>query len=148
MKRFFNAAMLTALVVVLAIASGSAVEIESNSTTYAKGEPVPLQLHAQNQSTAEEEEKLTIKQIMKLAHKSGLLKKVATGKATDPETAKLHQYYVALQKLTPPMGGKKSWKEKTEALAKASQAAIDKNPKASEMLKSASDCKACHDVHR
>ena len=36
-------------------------------------------------SLADEDEKLTIKKIMKLAHKSGLLKKVATGKASDAE---------------------------------------------------------------
>jgi cytochrome c553 len=96
----------------------------------------------------DEEEKLTIKKIMKLAHKSGLLKKVATGKATDSEIADLHEFYLEMPKLTPPKGEEESWEKKTAALTKASKAAVDKDPNASALLKSATDCAACHKVHK
>lgn len=104
-----------------------------------------------NRATAllsDDEEKLTISKIMKLAHKSGLLKKVATGKASDEEITELHKFYAAMPELAPPKGEKKSWQEKTTALVEASQAAVDKDPQAGAMLKAATNCAACHQVHK
>ena len=96
----------------------------------------------------DDEEKLTIKTIMQQAHKSGLLKKVATGKASDAEIAKLHKFYSAMPELAPPQGEEKSWQEKTATLIKASKAAVDKDPAAGALLKSATNCAACHQVHK
>jgi len=97
---------------------------------------------------ADDDEKLTIKKIMELAHKSGLLKKVATGKASDAEITELHDFYLAMPSLKPPQGEAESWKEKTAALIEASQAAVDKDPNASALLNSATNCAACHEAHK
>lgn len=123
-------------------ASAHAIDSSSKAASPDGGSP------ATALSAEDEEEKLTIKKIMKLAHKSGLLKKVATGKATDPEIAELHKFYLAMPKLAPPNGEDESWKKKTAALVEASKAAIDKDPNASALLKSATDCAACHKVHK
>ena len=99
-------------------------------------------------SAADEQEKLTIKTIMKLAHKSGLLKKVATGKSTAEETAQLLEYYTAMPDLKPPRGAEESWQEKTEALVAAAKAAADNAPNAGNLLKTSTNCAACHDIHK
>ena len=93
-------------------------------------------------------EKLTIKVIMKEAHKDGLIKKVATGKASEKETKRLHELYTEMAKLSPPKGDKKSWDEKTKALVDSAKAAVDKDPKFKTKLKNASNCSACHKIHK
>lgn len=94
------------------------------------------------------ETKFTIKQIMDLAHKKGLTKKVATGKATAIETKQLHTLYKAMSKLSPPQGDKKSWDAKTKALVEAAKAAVDKKVDYKTKLKTASNCAACHKIHK
>lgn len=148
MKWFFCAVLLTVVFAGSSCFHGSAIGIENRSTSDVASDSSTTQAMGRIPLAADDDEKLTIKEIMKLAHKSGLLKKVATGKATEPEIADLHRYYLAMPTLTPPLGGKKSWKSKTEALVAASQAAIDKDPAASDLLKSATDCAACHEVHK
>ncbi len=101
--------------------------------------------------TAEEEEKepkYTTKEVMKTAMKGGLLKKVAAGEASDEEKKQLHGMLVALSKNEPKKGEADSWKELTSALVKAGKAAVDGTDDAGEMLKKASNCKACHDKHK
>ncbi len=95
-----------------------------------------------------EEKKLTIKDIMDQAHKKGLIKKVATGKASEAETKKLQTLYTALSKLSAPQGDKKSWEEKTKALVVAAKAAVDKDVDYATKLKAASNCTACHKIHK
>lgn len=92
--------------------------------------------------------KPTIKEIMKEAHKDGLIKKVATGKATEKQTKRLHELYKEMAKLSPPKGDKKSWDEKTKALVDSSKAAVDKDPNFKTKLKNASNCSACHKIHK
>jgi cytochrome c553 len=148
MKWLFCAIFLTATAVGLTCYHGSALGNEvsfSSSTATESNGPI---FKTQTSVSSEDDEELTIKKIMKRAHKSGLLKSVATGRATDAEIAQLHHYYQAMPKLSPPNGEEKSWKKKTEALIEASRAAIDKDPNAGQMLKSATDCAACHDVHK
>ncbi|MEX2176916.1 MAG: hypothetical protein WD872_21290, partial [Pirellulaceae bacterium] len=60
--------------------------------------------------------KHTIKDVMKLAHKGGLMKKVVEGKASDEEKTKLVELYVALAGNKPPKGDEAAWKEKTDAV--------------------------------
>src|SRR5262245_26919410 len=72
-----------------------------------------------------EKPKHTIKEVMKTAHKDGLLKKVQDGKASDEEKKKLAELYVALHENTPPKGSAESWKEKTDALVKASKEVVE-----------------------
>lgn len=96
----------------------------------------------------DKEPKYAIKDVMKEAMKGGLLKKVASGDASDEEKKTLHEMLVALGKNEPKKGEAESWKELTTALAKAGKAAVDGDEKAGEMLTKAATCKACHDKHK
>lgn len=77
-----------------------------------------------------------------------LVKKVVGGKATKEEMAKLKEYCDALVKVKPPVGDEASWKEKTEAMAKAMAAVQAGEADATKAFEKASNCKACHEVHR
>lgn len=98
---------------------------------------------------------LTIKQIMNKAHKPAdanskiyLLKKVATGKATAAESKELHGYYEKLAKLKPAKGDQASWDAKTKALVDAAKAAVDGDANFKTKLSKATNCAACHKVHK
>ncbi len=92
--------------------------------------------------------KYEIKQIMKEAFKGPLLKKVASGDASEEETEKLHEMLVALSKNTPKKGDAESWKKFTSELVKAGKAAVEGKEDAGTMLKKAANCKACHKEHK
>ncbi|QDT05602.1 hypothetical protein K227x_40030 [Rubripirellula lacrimiformis] len=94
------------------------------------------------------EPKYATKDIMKKAMKGPLLKKVASGDASEEEKKTLHDMMVALAKNTPKKGEQESWDKLTGALVKASEAAVKDDPKAGEMLKKAANCKACHTPHK
>ncbi|MGI9518817.1 MAG: hypothetical protein ACR2NP_17305 [Pirellulaceae bacterium] len=97
----------------------------------------------------EEEEQYTIKDVMKQAHgKDGLLKKVATGDATDEEKQQLLVFYQSMAKNSPPQGEQDSWDERTKLLIEAAQAAVDGDEDAADKLLTATDCKSCHDAHK
>lgn len=89
-----------------------------------------------------------IKDVMKIAMKGGLCKKVATGKANDAEKKKLVELFTALSKAKPPKGDAASWKAKTGALLKAATAVAKGDEKAGKALAKAANCKACHSVHK
>ena len=91
---------------------------------------------------------LTIKDIMKQAHKDGLLKKVATEKSTEKETKTLNDLYTKLAKLSPPKGDKVGWDAKTKALVDASKLAVAKDPTFKAKLKTATKCADCHKIHK
>lgn len=92
--------------------------------------------------------KYTIKQVMKIAHKDGLLKKVASGKASKEDKEKLLVVYTALSQNKPPQGSADDWKTKTEALVKAAKEAVENEPTAGKDLGKAANCKACHSEHK
>ena len=94
------------------------------------------------------EPKYSIKDCMKACFKGPLIKKVASGEASDEDKAKLHEMMVAMTKGTPKKGDAESWKMKTAALVKAAKAAVDGDATAPAMLKKAANCKACHSVHK
>ncbi len=96
----------------------------------------------------DDEPKYKIKDVMKKAFKGPLLKKVASGKASDDEKKELHAMLVALGKHKPPKGEADSWKKLTSALNKAGKAAVDGDDDAAAQLKKASNCKACHSQHK
>ncbi len=96
----------------------------------------------------EKDPKFTTKQVMKTAMKGGLLKKVASGDASEEEKKSLHEMLVALSKNKPKKGDEASWKKLTGALVKASEAAVKGDPEAGAMLKKSSNCKACHTPHK
>jgi hypothetical protein len=104
---------------------------------------------AQEQSVVAQEVK-AIKDVMGMAHKGkdSLLSKITAGKGTDEDHKKLLTMYEALATFKPPMGEEKSWKEKTDALIAAAKELVEKKAGAADKLKAASNCKACHSVHK
>ena len=90
----------------------------------------------------------SIKEVMAQHKKDQLLDKVKGGKGTDDDAKKLVTFYEALVTFKAPQGDEKSWKDKTEALLAAAKEVAEKKAGAADKLKTASDCKACHSVHR
>jgi hypothetical protein len=88
--------------------------------------------------------KYTIKEVMKEAHKSGLHKKVAGGKASKEEMEKLVAMYKALTQNKPPAGDAKEWKEQTEAMLTAANAALKGDKAGAAKLLKIVNCKDCH----
>jgi cytochrome c556 len=105
---------------------------------------------ALNASTAADNDKpqYTIKEVMKEAHKEGLLKKVVSGKGSEADAERLLVLYKALAANEPPKGDAESWKTKTEALVQAAQGVVDGKPGAAGQLKKAANCVACHKLHK
>ena len=108
---------------------------------------VALAAFASFASAKKSEQHEIFEEIMKKGFKStkekpALLKKVVDGTATVEEKTKLAEYIKKLVTLKPPEGDADSWKKKTQAL----NAAMMKNDL--KALKVASDCKACHKVHK
>lgn len=98
---------------------------------------------------ADDKAKHTIAEVMKKAHGgSKLANKVADGKANKEDKEQLLELYQALAANKPKKGDDKSWKEKTEALVSAAQAALKGEADAGEKLTKAKDCKTCHMVHK
>ena len=92
--------------------------------------------------------KYTIKQVMKQAMKSGLLKKVAGGKATDKEKLKLLDLYISMLESKPKKGTTQSWMKLSGTLVYATARAAVGREGASDALKKASNCGACHKAHK
>ncbi|WP_169977705.1 hypothetical protein [Tautonia rosea] len=97
---------------------------------------------------AAEDAPISISEVMKEAMKGGLNKKVASGEASAEEKDRLLVLFKGLAENEPPEGDLESWKAKTEALVNAAEAAVKGADDAPAMLKSAANCKACHDAHR
>jgi hypothetical protein len=92
-----------------------------------------------------EKAKYTIKEVMKEAHKDGLLKKVSGGMGDKKDAERLLELYTALSKNTPPMGEKDSWKKITDDVVAAAKKAVAGDTAA---LKKAVNCGACHKAHK
>jgi hypothetical protein len=106
---------------------------------------------------AEEKEKAKpkykIADIMGKAHKGGeksLRNRTLAGKVSKKEVNELVELYVELGKNVPPKGSKESWKKKTDAvIAAAKKVAANPEDKAAlTALGKATQCNACHDVHK
>jgi hypothetical protein len=100
-----------------------------------------LALAFQGDNQAGEKAKYSISEVMIQAHKSGLWKKVAEGKAEKGDREKLAELYKALTQNKPPKGDAGEWKKATEVLHKVAVEAIA-NPEAGKKLKV--NCGACH----
>ncbi len=87
-------------------------------------------------------EKASIKVVMQKAMKGGLCSKVASGKASDEEKAKLVALFTDLAAAKCPKGDEASWTAKTKALLDAAKSGDGK------ALKKAADCKGCHSAHK
>ena len=89
----------------------------------------------------------TTKEVMKVV-KGGLLKHVLEQTATVEQQHILLEYLKSLPDNKPPKGDATSWKMKTRELIKATNAVIRGRPAAIERLMKASNCKACHGLHK
>jgi hypothetical protein len=85
-----------------------------------------------------------IKEIMDLAHKKGLLKKVVSGQADGEQKKVLLGLYVDLAKNKPPKGEEGDWKERTEAIVTAAKAVVEDKEDAPKKLAAATKCMDCH----
>jgi len=92
--------------------------------------------------------KHTIKEVMKIAHKDGLLKKIVAGMGSKDDARQLVDLYQSLGRNKPPKGEAESWKEKTTALAAAAQDVVDEKEGSKLRLQKAADCANCHNQHK
>jgi hypothetical protein len=102
------------------------------------------------QAADKKKPKHSIEEIMKAINKGddNVCKRVAQGKASKEDIAKLVEYYEDLPLNKPPKGDQKSWDEKTAALVKAVHALKDGAPDAAAKFKEAVNCKSCHSAHK
>jgi len=94
------------------------------------------------------QEKASIKEVMKVAMKGGLCKKVASGEASEEEKKKLAGLFAALHENKPPQGEQASWDEKTKALVDAANAVLAGKAEGGAALQKAANCMACHSAHK
>lgn len=94
--------------------------------------------------------KYSMDDIMKKGMKgdNSLLKKTMEGTASDADKKLLLEYVKDLASHHPEKGDEASWKAKTAALIAATQKVVDGDKTAVPKLKEASNCKACHSVHK
>jgi hypothetical protein len=99
--------------------------------------------------------KYSIKEVMKMAHTvekgskdPSLFQKVADGKATKDDKAKLLELYSALPANKPPKGDADAWKKSTTAIVDAAKAVVDGKEDAEKNLKMAIACMDCHKAFR
>ena len=94
--------------------------------------------------------KYSMEDIMKKGMKgdTSLLKKTMEGTASDADKKLLLDYVKDLAQHNPEKGDAASWKSKTAALIAATQKVAEGDKSALPKLKEASNCKACHSVHK
>lgn len=92
--------------------------------------------------------KYTVKQVMKRAHKDGLLKRIAAGQGTKEEARDLLELYRSLGQNKPPKGDPASWQAKTRDIAAAAQDVVEDKPDARARLQKAVNCAQCHKMHK
>jgi hypothetical protein len=97
---------------------------------------------------AQESQKVAIKEVMKVAMKGGLCKKVASGEANEEEKKKLAGLFAALHENKPPKGDQSSWDAKTKALVDAANDVLANKEGAAGRLQAAANCMACHSAHK
>jgi hypothetical protein len=86
----------------------------------------------------------TIKEVMKVAHKDGLMKKVQGGSASDEEKKQLLDLYIDLAEGEPKKGDKAEWKIAAGATVISAAKVVLGREGALDELKKATDCMACH----
>ena len=92
--------------------------------------------------------KHSIKEVMQNAHIGGLLKKVIDGQASPEEKLTLLDHYISLLENKPPKGDMDSWHELAGKAALASAKVVVGRESAADELKIATNCAACHKVHK
>jgi hypothetical protein len=91
---------------------------------------------------AQEKPKYSVKEVMQKAMKSGLCKKVASGKGSDAEKQELVELFTSLHQNKPKKGDSDNWKKMTDALLAAAKSGDGK------ALATAANCAACHKEHK
>jgi len=86
----------------------------------------------------------TIKEVMKIAHKDGLMKKVQGGSASDEEKKQLLDLYIDLLEGEPKKGDKAEWKMAAGATVVSAAKVVLGREGALDELKKTTDCMACH----
>ena len=86
----------------------------------------------------------TIKEVMKIAHKEGLMKKVQGGSASDEEKKQLLDLYIDLVEGEPKKGDKAEWKIAAGAVVISAAKVVLGREGATDELKKTTDCMACH----
>ena len=86
----------------------------------------------------------TIKEVMKIAHKDGLMKKVQGGSASDEEKKQLLDLYIDLLEGEPKKGDKAEWKIAAGATVVSAAKVVLGREGATDELKKTTDCMACH----
>ncbi|MCA9128250.1 MAG: hypothetical protein KDB22_14255 [Planctomycetales bacterium] len=101
---------------------------------------------------ADEETKAkhTIKEVMKIGHnkESGVLGKVLSGNATDDEKKLLLDLYISMLESKPKKGEMDSWQKLAGGTALAAAKVVVGREGALDELKEASNCAACHKLHK
>jgi hypothetical protein len=96
--------------------------------------------------------KHTIKEVMKTAHKDGLLKKVTSDKASKEEKEELVSLYKDLAANKPPKNDDEDWKTRTSAMVDAAEAVVKAEgadvKKAETKLGMTVKCMDCHSMHK
>ena len=110
-------------------------------------------LIATTASAADEAKANAIKVAMQKFHKAPkdvdpVCKKISEGKASKEELAQVLAAYRAMCTEKPPAGDAAGWKEKCEALIKATEAVSAGAADGVAQYKSAVNCKGCHSVHK
>jgi hypothetical protein len=77
-----------------------------------------------------------------------LVVKAAAGDANEIEKQRLLKVLTGMANTQPEHGSAESWKAKTTALVAAAQDLIDGKDGAGGRLRAASNCRACHAIHR
>ena len=99
-------------------------------------------------SDAGSKPKYTIKQVMKKAHKDGLMKKLAMGEGTKEDAKELLDLYEALGENKPPRGAAEDWKKMTQEMVDAAQDVVDGKEDAGHRLTKSANCMGCHRMHK
>jgi hypothetical protein len=91
-----------------------------------------------------------IKDMMERTHKGAdnIASEVRNGRGTVDDQKKLLAEYKAIGAIKPPRGDEKSWKARTGAVIQALTELVEKKPGAVDRLHAATECRACHEVHR
>ena len=92
--------------------------------------------------------KHTIKEVMKQAHGAKLLNKVVDGSASKEEKDQLLDLYISLIDNKPPKGEENQWIMNSGRAILAVARVVVGREGATEELKAATNCKACHDAHK
>lgn len=92
--------------------------------------------------------KHTVKEVMKLAHKDGLLKKITDGEGEQKDKEQLLALYVDMWDAEPSKGSIESWRKLTgDAIVAAARVVVGKDGSIAE-LKTRTNCANCHKAHK